>query len=386
MPDPPLRVVLDGHAITPHRSGIGEYSFQLARAMLARGSDVDMHVYAAGRITGVRTERELGAAVEAVRDGDLYAVRHQWELPRLLRGGRYDVFHSPDFNAPLLLRGTPFVVTVHDIVPIVHPDYLGRSKKVRLLPLYRRSIAAVLRRAAAVITVSRFSREELIAHFGAAAERAHAVHSAPCLARSGEALPSDIRARADERGYLLCISRADPYKGIPILLNAYRRLRKALGEGSPFLIVIGAPDPRYDHPAEARRLGLEDDVHFTGYLTAGAVSAVLARATALVVPSLYEGFGLPLLDAMTHGVPVVSSNRASLPEVAGDAALFFDPEDPDAMHSALIGILSDGKLRAHLIQRGSARAASFTWARTAEETIGIYRNAARGRRDNRASA
>jgi glycosyltransferase involved in cell wall biosynthesis len=372
----PIRVVFDAHALTPHRSGIGEYSDQLLRALLRQEQErITLHLYVPEGIRRVRNEEELAAATAAVRDGDLYKPAHLWQLPRLLRAGQYDVLHCPDFFVPLRAP-VPVVCTIHDLIPLVHPEYIPKSLKVRLLPVYRAWVRRALRGSARVITDSAHSAEDIRRLFPAHSAAIDAIALGPTVQPSGAPLSPDLAARLHAGRYLLYVGRHDPYKGVGLLLQAFAvAVRDGGLPADVQLAIAGRRDPRYDIRAEADRLGLSDRCVFLDYVPGAQLSPLYAHALGLVFPSLYEGFGLPLLDAMRHGIPVLSSDRASLPEVAGDAALLVNPEQSDSFAGTLKEFSENARLRSTLIEKGSDRVRQFSWNHTAASTVDSYRKA-----------
>ncbi|MBL0174523.1 MAG: glycosyltransferase family 4 protein [Ignavibacteria bacterium] len=381
MPDrAPLRVVFDAHAITAQRSGIGEYSAFLCAALLeACGDRIALSLYNRGRIARVRSAADIEAVAAGTPEGSLYAPGHQGEILRLMKNGQADLFHAPDFFAPWLLRSVPVVATIHDVVPLAHPELLGRSKKARFPWAFRAAVAMTLRRAARVITDSAFSRDELGRLLGADPGGIDIVPLASTLRPTGAALPARVAALLPAGGYFLSVGRHDPYKGLTLLLDAYALARLEAGPAFPLLAIGGKEDARYDIRGTVARLGLERAVVFTGYIARDELSALYAHARAFVMPSLYEGFGLPPLDAMAHGVPVLCSNRASLPEVTGDAALLVDPLDVRAFADALIAVAQNDTLRLSLIRNGGEQAGRFSWHRTAQRTADVYERVRRER-------
>jgi glycosyltransferase involved in cell wall biosynthesis len=232
------------------------------------------------------------------------------------------------------------------------------------------------RRSDRVLTVSRASRDDLVNSLGVPREKIDVAHSGPGLAGSTTPTPEDeLRRRLDlgDRRLLLSPSARRAHKNLPRLLEAFAAAEQA----REALLVLpgyetGAEDELAGHAAE---LGIAERVRCAGWVSDEDLLGLYAAATALVFPSLAEGFGLPILEAMSAGLPVACSNTSSLPEIAGDAALLFDPTSVDAMTGAIDRILSNGPLREDLRERGRRQAARFTWAAAAEQTIASYRRA-----------
>ena len=372
-----LRVVFDAHALTPQRSGIGEYSWHLLRTLVRDFSDiVDLYLYVPSGIHSARDEDDIVRLTADVREGDFFRPVHQWRLPALLRRGSYDLLHTPDFLAPLFCP-VPLVCTIHDLIPLVHPEFIPRSMKVRLLPVFRAWARRAARRSAAVITDSAHSRTDILRFLGVKEGKVSVVPLAPTLDVTGAPLPEAQAAVLREGRYLLYVGRHDPYKGLAHLLRAFAAARSEGGLEGVQLAVAGKQDERYGYADLAASLGIADDVVFLGYVGNPDLSALHAHALAYVHPSLYEGFGLPPLDAMRHGVPVCCSDRASLPEVAGDAALLFDPEDGKAFSHALREIAENSTLRSVLIRNGNEHVRRFSWQLSAGQTVDVYMNSAR---------
>jgi glycosyltransferase involved in cell wall biosynthesis len=364
-----LRVVFDGHALTPHRSGIGEYSLHLLGALIdAHLEEIDLRVYARAAFHRIDSREALLHAAAGVRDGDLYHPRRQWELARLLRAAETDVFHVPDFPVPLLRGRARVVATIHDLIPLVHPEYLPHSTKTKFLPVTRVVMRAAARMCDRVITDSQCSRRDLLRHLPLREDRVDVIPCAPAPMECSDALPPGLAGRIAGRPYVLYVGRHDPYKGVGLLLDAFTRA----GLDTAVLVIAGREDARYPVAPLVHACGLENRVILTGYVESPVLAALYGNAHALAMPSLYEGFGLPPLDAMRRGVPVLCSDRASLPEVVGDAALLVDPEDADALAHALTRIMCEETLRADLVRRGRAHAAGFTWAATAAATVRSY--------------
>lgn len=298
----------------------------------------------------------------------------QRHLPRLAAAAGCDVVHSLASTAPV--RG-PYrrVTTIHDLnyklVPESHFGLRGLGMRV-LVP-------AAARRSHRVIVDAASTRADLISHLGVAPGKIDVAPLGVAVQADAPATPAaELRAKLDldERPLVLSLSAKRPHKNLSRLLRALAAIDAA---ERPALVVPGYATP---HEAELRQLAdslsIGDTVRMPHWLPAEDLEGLYAVATAVVFPSLYEGFGLPVLEAMARGVPVACSNRSSLPEVAGDAALLFDPEDVLAIRLALERLLGDGELADRLREAGHARAATFTWRRTAELTAASYERALRG--------
>ncbi len=286
----------------------------------------------------------------------------QCRLPSRARSDGVDLLHSLGYVAPLRL-GCPSVVTVHDVHHLAHGRLREWPRRVVLAQLVRRSV----RRASAVIAVSRFTRDAVARAYDVPPESIDVVSEAPNPRLNDRSQgPSAALAGLEDRGpYLLAFAGVTSNKNLGRLLQAFARAKSRYGI-SQLLIVVGrlpSPPRPQDTPG----------VVFTGYLNETELAGVLARADALVFPSLYEGFGLPVLEAMAAGVPVICSHATAIPEVAGDAAIYFDPRDVEEMALKIALVSRDEALRQDLAVRGRARSAAFSWESAARDTLAIYR-------------
>lgn len=290
-----------------------------------------------------------------------------------------DVLHYPYFAAPLL-SSVPVVVTVHDLIPMLLPAYRG-SPQVRL---YTRLISVGVRRASLVIADSESTRRDIVRRLGVAPGRVRVVLLAPSPRFSqapGQAELEAVRKRyALPPHFVLYVGGLDQRKNVPRLVEAFALARRKW-KLPHYLVIVGGrrpANPFFPDPAEtAWRQGVEDALLLPGHVPEDDLPAFYNLADAFAYPSLHEGFGLPPLEAMACGTPVVCSGASSLPEVVGDAGLLAPPTDIEAWAEALGQILTDEPLRDELRARGRERARRFTWQRTAEETRQVYREAAR---------
>lgn len=372
MGDMPARILFDVHAITPTRSGIGEYSLHLLRALCDQ--PVEMILFSNGRCIPMRSASDIEEATRDIADASMYSPLHLWELSMHLRSGGYDLLHMPDYITPPHIP-LPLVCTIYDLIPLMRPEYIRRSLKVRLLPLYRMLVRRALRRSVRIITISEHSRNDIRRMFPKYASRIDVTPLAATIEAKRTPLTDELRGRIGARPYLLYVGRHDPYKGLGLLLEAFARAREDAGFGDTRLLIVGKQDARYPYLDTVEALGVHDDVVFLGYVDSASMPSLYSNALAFVFPSLYEGFGLPPLDAMGLGVPVICSDRASLPEVVGDAAVRIDPENTDEFSAALLRIVTDTALRNRLSEQGIERHARFSWNVTASLTVKTYMHA-----------
>ncbi|MBX5491547.1 MAG: glycosyltransferase family 4 protein [Chloroflexi bacterium] len=301
-------------------------------------------------------------------------VRIFWEQclqPWALQRAGVDLLHSLAFAQPVLWRG-PSVVSFMDLTFLRFPRAFNRANRVYLATMAR----AAVRRADHLLAISESTRWDLIRLLGAAPDRVTVTY---CGADAGfrpldGAAVATFRARHGlPEGYILYVGTLEPRKNVPRLLEAYALLRRLRG-GAPPLVLVGARGWRH-HGIDARLAALELDAHvrWLGYLPPAELPLCYNAAGLFVYPSLYEGFGLPPLEALACGTPVVTSNTSSLPEAVGDAALTVNPRDVRALAEAMARVLDDSALRTRLRAAGPRWAARFSWRQTAEQTLGVYR-------------
>lgn len=312
----------------------------------------------------------LPARTVPVRSADRvqWVLGEQALLPPMAARDGVDLLHSLASTAPLW---GPFrrIVTVHDLIYARFPEaHLGiRARGMRLL------VPAAVRRSHRVIVDSQSTRDDLIELLGVPIERMDVVHQglgAPV--RATPMAEEELRRRLDlgTRGVVLSLSAKRPHKNLLRLIEALARLD---ADTRPLLVLPGYSTSYEDElKARVRELSLQEDVRFPNWVSSEELEGLWAISQAFVFPSLYEGFGLPVLEAMARGVPVACSDASSLPEVAGDAALLFDPLDVDAIASALARLLAESSLSATLRERGLRRVRGFTWEQTAQQTLASY--------------
>ncbi len=305
-----------------------------------------------------------------------------WEqtvLPVEAARDRLDVLHCPVLIRPLG-SPVPTVITAHDLIFLRYPERYPAAKRLYLTLLSTWS----LRHTRHIIAVSEATRRDIVARLGVPAGRVRVVPNGVDPARFAPQPPEAVaafRAAHDlPARMILYVGTLEPRKNIPALLRAYAAARPGLGDDAG-LVIAGGKGWFYDEIFQAARaLGLDSGpaaVRFPGYVPDADLPLWYNSATVFVYPSLYEGFGLPALEAMACGTPVIASDRSAIPEVVGDAGLLVDPTDAGALSAALQAVLGDPDRAARLAAAGPRRARGYTWAATAAATMAVYRAAAR---------
>jgi glycosyltransferase involved in cell wall biosynthesis len=385
-----MRIAIDARWIFPQISGIGAHTRELVRHLAREDRENSYLLLFSDRALAERTwlEAELldkpNFRPEIIPSG-VFSPRSQLMLPLHLARRKIEVFHSTNYMIPLASfpRERPgnirCVVTIHDLIPLIVPSATPRAIKTRLFPVYRRLMLEIGRRADRIIAVSEASRSDIVKHLEISPDRqanVRVIYNG--VADTFQPLPEAERPAPDASRprVILYVGRSDPYKNLTNLVEAFALARQQ----SPFplvLRIIGPPDLRYPEPAQkVNALGLGDSVVWVGYKTNQELLRAYQEADTLVLPSSYEGFGFPVVEAMACGTPVVCSNIPVLREVAGDAALLADPEDIPALAATLLRSLTDDTLRSQLIARGRIQARKFTWPDAARRTVALYRELA----------
>ena len=405
-----MRILYNGIPLLPPRTGVGRYLDRLSRSIVEVDPSVECDfIYAFSVQHGLRGRDASGASDERLLPlSRLFFQRIVFTPPftrvypyamdaifpiRTFRG-RYDLYHETNY-VPRPFRG-PTVVTVYDLSLVLHPETHPRPR----VYLFERDFVRRIPRVDRFLAISQSVKEELIGAFNVESDRVTvtqlgvdpaifhpegAAESASAESIEGVGAPGRGRAAGGRSGfsqtaatslptrYILFVGSLEPRKNLTTLFRAYARLPAALREAHP--IVLAGPvgwkfDPVWE---EVRTLGLEERVFWRGFVSESALATLYRGASAFAFPSIYEGFGLPILEAMASGTPVVCSDIPSLTEVVGDAALRVPARDVEAWSSALESILEDEGLRGRLRAEGLRQAARFSWRRCAEETLAVYR-------------
>jgi alpha-1,3-rhamnosyl/mannosyltransferase len=368
-----MRIVLDARTATDHFPGIGRYVVNLARALRSIAPELDLTLLRDPAATAQRLALPDLPTVECAVSP--FSIKQQWIVPRQLRGINATVYHSPYYLMPYR-SGVPTVLTAHDLIPEVYPRFYTPAQ--RLVFCWAHGLA--LRTARITVAVSAATRTDLIERLGARPDRVVVIPEA-ADPRFAPQPATAIQVVRDKYGlpdrYVLYVGSNKAHKNLLRLVEAWKILTADTDLAGARLVIAGHWDPHFPQARElAERLGLMDQVRFAGPISEDDLPAVYAGARVFVFPSLYEGFGLPVLEAMACGTPVVCSSTSSLPEVVGDAALTVDPLDEQALAAVMARALGDVAQREEMRARGLAQAARFSWERTAQETLAVYRLAA----------
>jgi len=360
-----MRPILDARTVTPHYPGIGRYTFELARALapltdlvllinpLQTSPELDLRSLGVERIAVPHTPRSL---------------QQQWAVRAHVRRTRGDIYHSPYYLMPYA-PGLPAVVTAYDLIPLLNPDDYSAAQRA----VYSAAHQLAFRASGKIITLCESARQSFSERFHLPAHKIVAIppglgpEFAPQMEDSVAAFRQQRNLPCD---YLLTVGSNKPHKNLPRLIHACA----ALPADAPPLVIAGPEDTRYSE-MRAAAAPLGGRVIFLGRVAEAQLPLLYAGAALFVQPSLMEGFGLPVIEAMACGTPVACSDAPGLVEAAGGAAILFDPRQSSAIAHALSIALADSALRADLRARGLRRAQVLTWARTAEATLQVYTQA-----------
>lgn len=368
--------MIDARSMDKRQSGVGSYVTHLIQGLKTANKK---HRYAL-----MVTSRQAAALPDYFKEFEIYTVPFSsenhvmgdpWEfilLPRLLRNNAIDIFHGPAFMAPPFHKGFQSVATIHDLVAFHHPHTIPMKYAFYM----RFLIKLMIRRAGGIITDSEFIRNEIIKMFHVDEKKVFAIP----IAASEMFKPTEDKSRIEKlkelyginKRYFLHVGNIEPRKNLTNLFRACDRVWERLGQDFQ-LVVVGKKGWLYRGIFDTlRETKCAHDVIFTGYVREEDIPALYSGADFFIFPSIYEGFGLPILEAMRCGTPVITSNVSSMPEVAGDAALYVDPSKPEDIAEKILELVYNKTLREKMREKGFLQAAKFSWEKTARKILNVY--------------
>ncbi len=366
-----MRVGIDAsYLLTPEKSGVETYTLNLVRGLLRLEDRPEVCLYAAGPEPGPDTE----GIWDAAHKSRLSRYTRLWlrlRMPALMALDRLQVAHFPGGLLPRVLPA-PAIVTFYDLAALRYPELYDP----RELGYYETLIPQAAHRAAAVIAISEATKADVVRAFDLPEDKVFVTPLGvdPRFRPVPNAGTHVLDKYRIEPGYVLgCVGSGHPRKNLRAVVEAF----DLLPDAGVRLAVVGAVQRDRDACAAIEASPRRDRIHLLGHVPEDDLPMIYSAAGALCFPSLFEGFGLPVLESMACGTPVVCSNVSSLPEAAGDAALLVDPEDRSASANAVARVLADYGLRSRLVERGMERSREYTWERTAQLTLEAYREATR---------
>jgi len=358
---PRKKILVDATGIVKTPTGLGKYSVYLLRSLL-KNRNFQFSVFIQSNIAGNHPLRSLEKGNVHLISIDIPVIgpRREFVIYRMRESiNNYHLYHCLSSYLPGFGIRIPSLVTIHDLKYLIFPQFLSNHLKAAYYSwIIRRSI----RNATYIIAVSRATKQD-VGRLGGSLEKIKVIHEAPTISYNGtSALPDTLL----DKEFFLFVGENRPHKNISRIIAAYSKVERDLGNQCPLFVFVGS---KYE--ALMKRYASEKLI-FLEPVPDETLANLYKHAYALVYPSLYEGFGLPILEAMEIGAPVITSNCSAMPEVAGDAALLIDPYDTDQMAAAMISLVHDKGKRTQLINAGKRRVRQFSWDRTAHEIIELY--------------
>ena len=365
-----MRVGINGRFLVAKRTGVQRAAFNLIKTLIEVDRDNEYVIFTGKDQIGSPEWNYPNVTVvgDDLRPGESFR-NHIWEqvkLPKLAKKHKIDVLHSPANVAPLFYKGKS-IIHIHDLCFVVNPQWYSFAFRT----VYNLIIPQLAKRATKVITNSNNSKNDLLQYFNLPAEKVSLVYWAVDDTFALPSTPINDAQKIKEDDYILYVGSLEPRKNINILIEAYEKLRHEYPAIKTKLVLIGGESPLFAS-VQLKAREFRDDVIFKGFVTDAELSEYYRCAKLVAYPSLYEGFGLPPLEAMASGVPVVTSSTSSIPEVVGRAAILINPRDREQLANALHRVLTDRVLRESMIRAGSERVTRFNWYRVARGVLSVY--------------
>ncbi|MCX6639929.1 MAG: glycosyltransferase family 1 protein [bacterium] len=376
----PLRIALDLRSAALKRGGIGRYTLSLSKAILRQARDYrdlfSFVLYTASHTDSLNEFDVQNLSVDhSLRWCSNGLLRNGLALPITSLSNRYDVLHSFDYLAPYSFFNRSSIISIHDLIPIHYPELASPVHRI----ITRCLIPRAVKLATAVIVQSQYVKQDLMSCLGTRADKIHVIPPGVeehFSHRSSEEIKKIQRIYGLSNRYLLFLKGEDPKKNLKLTIKALREVFEREVYQDLKLVITGRADEKYRQEVMSIAGRFAQRIIWVGFVEEEHLPAIYGGAQAMLFPSICEGFGLPILEAMACGCPVITSNLTSMPEVAGDAAICLDPNDPVAIQHAIDQVLTNNEFRENIRLIGLERSTYFTWDRSAAKILDIYRSLA----------
>lgn len=352
-------------------TGIGTYTRQVLKHLLYMDRANDYYLFWSGR--DYESFKKYQNVQVSISSRKHHRFWEQYYIPDILKNKKVDLYHVPQNGIGLSQnKNSLYVATIHDLIPYVMPETVGRGYLTKFISQMPQIVSSIDK----IITVSEWSKKDIMRIFGVPEEKVKVTY----LAADDMFVPMDkvtsqkhIQENYNiDKDFILYLGGFSPRKNVKSILVAFSRIYKDLSKNYKIVIIGSAKDDHQFLTKLAQSLGIGDNVFFTGYVPYEDLPYFYNAADVFVYPSLYEGFGLPTLEAMCCGTPTITSNVSSIPEVVGDGALMINPFDTEELSKAMAEVIENNSLKADLISRGFERSENFKWEKTAYETLKAY--------------
>ncbi len=373
----PKKVGIDARFYGPVGKGLGRYTKEVADRVTAM-DDRHEYVIFLGRDNFDEFIPPRVGVKKVLADFRWYSAAEQVSMPRLIKKEKIDLMHFPHFNVPFFCP-EEFIVTIHDLILTKFPTQRATTLSPILYRIkyaaYKRIIKRAVKKASKIIAVSRFTKDDIKKQFEVTDDKIFVTYEGVTghLRQNKNDKDALLRYNISEP-YLLYVGNAYPHKNLENLIRVFSRVRKKYGRLR--LVLVGREDYFYARLKRFARQfdGSRQDVIFPGFVPDEDLAGFYRHALAYVFPSFYEGFGLPPLEAMSHGCAVVSSDKSCLPEILGEAALYFTPESNDDMYKKVVQLITNENLRQTLVTKGYEQVKKYSWDRCAKDTLNVYKS------------
>ena len=365
-----MRIGINGRFLVAKRTGVQRAAYNLVKTLIEIDRDNEYVIFTGKEQINAPEWNYPNVTVvgDHLRPNESFR-NHVWEqirLPKLAKQYAIDILHSPANVAPLFYKGRS-IIHIHDLCFVVNPQWYSFAFRT----VYNLIIPMLARRATKVITNSNNSKNDLLQYFNLPAERVSLVYWAVDDTFSLPSAETGASVRIKEDDFILYVGSLEPRKNINLLIESYEKLRHEFPSIKTKLVLIGGESPLFAS-VQLKARQCRDDVIFKGFVSDAELGEYYRRARLVAYPSLYEGFGLPPLEAMASGAPVVTSSTSSIPEVVGHAAILVNPRDCDQLTRAMHRVLTNDQLRVSMIKAGSQQVLKFNWYRVARGVLAVY--------------